>query len=258
MNYTPEQEKAIQLKKKAIKDINTLLEKYINCKTPEKIKKAKLISYWLQEYAYLINFEEIFEPRKNISYKRGDIVKLKFGFNIGSEYGGLHYAVVLDIDNPHSSPVVTVIPLTSKKPNSSIHHYNIDLGNELYKLLNFKFNTTYNALQQDITKSQKLISILDPLAVDDGVTPPEVQELIDEFTSHVKHTKIKSDFLEKLGGEISKMKHGSIAIMNQVTTISKIRIVDPRTTEDILSGIRLSSEAMDKINEKLKTLYIFE
>ncbi len=29
-------------------------------------------------------------------YKRGEIVKVHLGFNVGSEEGGLHYAVVLD------------------------------------------------------------------------------------------------------------------------------------------------------------------
>ena len=53
--------------------------------------------------------------KKSIAYKRGDIVKLNFGFNIGSEYGGLHYAIVINNKNPHSSSVVTVIPLTSQK-----------------------------------------------------------------------------------------------------------------------------------------------
>lgn len=56
------------------------------------------------------------------SYKRGNIVKLNFGFNIGSEYGGLHYGVVLDNHNAQSSPVITVIPLTSVKDNGPIHN----------------------------------------------------------------------------------------------------------------------------------------
>ena len=48
-------------------------------------------------------------------YKRGEIVKVHLGFNVGSEEGGLHYAVVLDKNNAKSSPVITIIPLTSVK-----------------------------------------------------------------------------------------------------------------------------------------------
>ena len=108
-------EDVIQNKKEAIKCLNKMLESFINDSSGRHLKKANLISYWLKDYVNLINFEEKFEPTKNIAYKRGNIVKLNFGFNVGSEYGGLHYGVVLDNRNSHNSPVLTVIPLTSVK-----------------------------------------------------------------------------------------------------------------------------------------------
>ena len=42
--------------------------------------------------------------------------------------------------------------------------------------------------------------------------------------------------------EIKNMKKGSIALVNQITTISKIRIYDPKRNDDVLSKIRLSNE----------------
>ena len=63
--------------------------------------------------------------------------------------------------------------------------------------------------------------------------------------------------LGKINVELHRMKDGSIAKIEQVTTISKQRIFDPRKSADVLSGIRFSDAAMDKINEKLKELYIF-
>lgn len=53
------------------------------------------------------------------------------------------------------------------------------------------------------------------------------------------------------------MKQGSIALVNQVTTISKMRIFDPRNIKGVLAGISLSAESMEKINKKDKELYIF-
>lgn len=53
------------------------------------------------------------------------------------------------------------------------------------------------------------------------------------------------------------MKDGSIAKIEQITTVSKQRIFDPKGSRDVLSGIHFSDAAMDKINEKLKELYIF-
>ena len=48
------------------------------------------------------------------------------------------------------------------------------------------------------------------------------------------------------------MKRGSIALVNQITTISKIRIYDPKTDHDILSGIRLSNEKLDLIDDEIQ------
>ncbi|MBQ2800996.1 MAG: type II toxin-antitoxin system PemK/MazF family toxin [Lachnospiraceae bacterium] len=66
-------------------------------------------------------------------YKRGDIVSLNFVFNVGSEHGGLHYAVVLDNDNKQSSPVITVIPLSSGS-ESCTYDRDVFLGNHFYAL----------------------------------------------------------------------------------------------------------------------------
>ena len=49
------------------------------------------------------------------TFKRGDIIKVNLGYNIGNELGGLHYCVVINkFDNPFNG-TLNVIPLTSKK-----------------------------------------------------------------------------------------------------------------------------------------------
>lgn len=53
------------------------------------------------------------------------------------------------------------------------------------------------------------------------------------------------------------MKEGSVALVNQITTVSKMRIFDPRSLKGVLSGISLSEENMEKINQKIKDLYVF-
>jgi len=42
----------------------------------------------------------------------------------------------------------------------------------------------------------------------------------------------------------------------QITTISKMRIYNPRYKGDFLQGIKLSTGSMDKINIKLRELYL--
>ncbi len=51
------------------------------------------------------------------------------------------------------------------------------------------------------------------------------------------------------------MKTGSIALVNQIRTISKIRIYDPKTNYDVLSGVKLSNEKLDLIDNEIISLY---
>ena len=52
------------------------------------------------------------------------------------------------------------------------------------------------------------------------------------------------------------MKKGSIALISQITTISKQRIYDPKTSTDILANLRVSNTTLDLIDEKIKELFI--
>ncbi len=273
-------EDVIQNKKEAIKALNKMLESFINNPSGKHLKKAHLISYWIKDYVQMINFENKFEPTKNIAYKRGNIIKLNFGFNIGSEYGGLHYGIVLDKKNDHNSPVVTVIPLTSIKDSSAVHPNSVELGNELYKSLKLKYDTISKALkdeQQEIIQTIAAFSSLVDLAektLQSSKGKENVNELqaeLDEVEKYLnaaekidalwrekqQHNEEQQEYLDKIGEEISRMKKGSIALVNQITTISKIRIFDPRNLKGVLAGVSLSEDGMKKINNKVKDLYVF-
>lgn len=271
----------IQNKKEAIKSLNRMLEGFINDPTGNHLKKANLLSYWIKDYVRMINFEENFNPARNIAYKRGNIIKIQFGFNIGSEYGGLHYGIVLDNKNAHNSPVITVIPLTSARENPTLHSNSVNLGNDIYRLLKLKYDTIDKALkeeQQDIeetlslfdsmlTLTQKSVKELDECDINSNEFDQKLIVAKDQLAALKKlqatweeksdHNKEQQEYLEKIGLEISRMKEGSIALVNQITTISKMRIFDPRNLKGVLAGISLSEENMEKINEKMKVLYIF-
>ena len=274
-------ESVIQNKKEAIKSLNRMLEGFINDPTGTHLKKANLMSYWIKDYVRMIGFEEKFDPTKNIAYKRGDIVKLNFGFNIGSEYGGLHYGIVLDMKNDRNSPVVTVIPLTSIKNNKAIHSNSIDLGNEIYRSLKLKYDTISKTLKneyEEIQLARTAFTVLVDMAKETLQNVETLNDLdtrtaeLDKVEKYLQatdnleeywkqrgqHNAEQQEYLEIIGQEISRMKEGSIALINQITTISKIRIFDPRNLKGVLAGVSLSKENMEKINQKLKELYVFE
>lgn len=94
--------KTIQINKNdSTNIINNYLQDLIDSDNDNNLKKADLISFWLKSYTNYIKNENSFEPLKQENYKRGNIVKLDLGFNIGNEEGGLHYAIV--VNNPDKS-----------------------------------------------------------------------------------------------------------------------------------------------------------
>ena len=276
MSKTLDKDHVIKNKKRGICSLNTLLETYIS--DDATLKKANLISYWINDYAKMLSFEDKFIPSRNTTYKRGDILKVNFGFRVGCEYGGLHYAVVLDKSNEHNSPTITVVPLTSNKNTDyKLRSTNVDIGDELYQKLKLKHDTLSANLNKAIDETQKsaetlqetldILNGLDSESVAIETNPPNELNLEDarfRLFRLIRYEQERLDklhsefyFLEKIKCEISKMKAGSIAISNQVTTISKIRIQDPKTSAGVLAGIRLSGESMDLINERIKEFYIF-
>lgn len=274
-------EDVIQNKKEAIKALNKLLELYINDPSMKHLKKAHLISYWIKDYVKLIDFEEEFDPTRNIAYKRGNIVKLNFGFNIGSEYGGLHYGIVLDNKNSHNSPVLTIIPLTSMKDNKNVHNNSVNLGNEIYRSLKLKYDTIAKSLKYEKEEIMNTLTAFAALVDLSQKTLTEVEQCeadSDEFSTKLesakkylqiadnlkalweekkKHNAAEQSYLDKIGNEISQMKEGSVALVNQITTVSKMRIFDPRNLRGVLAGISLTEESMEKLNKKVKELYVF-
>lgn len=78
---------------------------------------------------------------------------------------------------------------------------------------------------------------------------------IDAIMNRLEQLNLKCSLLKRAKKEISKMKSGSIALVGQIRTISKIRIYDPKTNLDALSGIKLSNEKLDLLDLELISLY---
>ena len=76
-------------------------------------KRQDIITKWLVKWSRYLSLEDSFKPEYVPRYKRGDIVYVDFGFNVGAEYGGVHYAAVLEHDNNKTNGNIMVVPLTS-------------------------------------------------------------------------------------------------------------------------------------------------
>lgn len=210
---------AIMHKDKSLHRLDLSFLKHINF---EEYKKSNLLAYWINDFANYHDEERNFDTTKMISFKRGDIIKVNLGFNIGHELGGLHYCIVLDkFDNPKNG-TLNVIPLTSKK-NKKYPLSSIDLGNEIYDILNKIYTREIEKLSNIYNDIWSLPS-----------------EKVKQFTYDF-------EYIKKMKKEISKMKIGSIALINQITTISKQRIFD----DDILKKVRLSNKSLDLLDTQI-------
>lgn len=67
----------------ATKQLKKLMYSYLD--NPETASKADKLAYWLEDYNRLLSFEDDFNPLFLKKYKRGDILKVNLGYNIGNE-----------------------------------------------------------------------------------------------------------------------------------------------------------------------------
>lgn len=250
-----DKKKIIDNKNEAINKINEYLD---NCIIQDDVhaKKANLLSYWLKDYFRYIEQEETFNSSYLKEYSRGDIIKVNLGFNVGNEEGGLHYCVILDKKNAKTYSTLTVVPLSSLKDTTKQNKTSVLLGNEIYDSLTIKCQDLIKDCANKILLLGKEIDALYDLPED-----TEDEKIIKKFkidTAKSNKEKIieQLTLVNKIAKELSEMKEGTIALVNQITTISKQRIYNPKKDLDILSGIRLSDEKMALIDEKIKKLYI--
>lgn len=82
-------------------------------------KKREILANWLGVWADYLKYESSFDPNRLMEYRRGDIVHVQLGCNVGHEEGGARYAVVVENNNPRSSKVITVVPLSTLNENKS-------------------------------------------------------------------------------------------------------------------------------------------
>ena len=205
----------------------------------------------MDDWMTFLDFEPSFSPASLRRYKRGEIVKVHLGFNVGSEEGGLHYAVVLDRNNPLNSPVLTVVPLTSVKPYtdlSKLHRGSVFLGNELFTSLSSKISSLNRIVSENINELQKIAPDIKTVVRSSDEKLRPAFERLEKFETEL-------ELLQRTRREVAKMKTGSIALVGQIRTISKIRIYDPKTNYDVLSGVKLSNEKLDLIDEEMRLLY---
>ena len=96
---------------------NYKIDKYNYERLDKQLKNIVKNNYALKKNNYIFNNTNISKEdtmllTKKVLLKRGNVVWIDFGFNIGNEFGGMHPAIILkNFDNE-----IFVLPISSKKP----------------------------------------------------------------------------------------------------------------------------------------------
>ena len=96
---------------------NNKIDKYNYERLNKQLKNIVKNNYVLKKNNYIFNNTNISKEdtmllTKKVLLKRGNVVWIDFGFNIGNEFGGMHPAIILkNFDNE-----IFVLPISSKKP----------------------------------------------------------------------------------------------------------------------------------------------
>ena len=79
-----------------------------------KHSKFLYLGNWLEKESNIFKNEALKKDGNKPNFKRGEIIRVDFGINIGSELSNTHFAIVLNDDDNISVDNITVLPLTSK------------------------------------------------------------------------------------------------------------------------------------------------
>ncbi|WP_276789836.1 hypothetical protein [Veillonella magna] len=243
--------------------------------------RSAVLHYAYHNLLLKLKLEKSFHAQKNnyMPLKSGMLLKVDFGLTIGAEFGGLHYAIVLK-DSSAYDPLVTVVPLKSFK--TKVHKTEINLGNSIYKALQYhlfkieqlgqealKNLNQVNVQNEDTHKKLIAIAEREGFAIDEksfdllgaiilgsnefkyyynealNLQNEKLSEAIQEV--HKQHKIINT-----VSREVDNFKTDSVAVINQLRTISKMRISMPQNRISPLYGITLDKETLLRIREKVK------
>ena len=116
--------------------------------------------------------------------------------------------------------------MTSKKENKKYPKSCVNLGNELYNILN------QNIAKENL-RLDKLLVKLDDLEE----IPKSIQESISK----------EMKYIDQLSKSINQYRKESIVLINQITTISKQRIF----YDVVLKNVRIANESLDLIDKQI-------
>lgn len=228
--------------------------------------KARELRRWLESFFWYVHKENSGIERSYPDVKRGRILLVNFGYGVHSEFRYNHYAVALR-SSPKNNGKVTVVPLTSKE-----HPHLMPIGHELGDCLDALivekersvFWKPYRTLAANVLEETGMFFGFPAIGSYNTVYTSctsflnKIKEnLADDSSLHKDVDKMLSDLkvFDKFVSDSPNLLKSSYLRLEDITTISKARIISPKKTSHPLYKLHLSDETLDRLDNEIIRLY---
>lgn len=226
--------------------------KYLANKNTTNFERFK---NWMHTYIAYKSNESKFNPTYLPKYEQGQIIFVDFGCGIRHEFSYPHYAIVLNTNDRKKNDLLTVVPLTSKKPkHTNLKSWEHEIAYPIKNLLVDKVVNDFNLYgDKYIPLRDKVITFAkNSSALSKDEYAKRYSELVDAGVKEIySSNKDVMVFAEK-------MSKGSIVELNQIKTISKSRIIFPVKKSHALYDIRIHPNDLTLIQYKLINHFIVD
>lgn len=226
--------------------------------------KFRFLPNWLEKESNLFLSETQNTSKSYNVLKRGSLIFVDFGINIGSELSNRHWAVVLNKNYSPKSRNLTVLPISSKEKKFSVMIDEViqqkskrfllpildKIGFDYFSIIHYALTeiTPFDLGSAEEIYQEFLIQY------GDAYNSESAKEIYDNGAGmeKVENTNRK---LKDLVNHYQRFNKISYAKCDQIKTISKDRIIYINEL-DPCGKIKVSDETLDRIDEKLKELYL--
>lgn len=203
--------------------------------------KLRYMPHWLDFYSTAIKNEISGKRKVYKTFSKGTIVYVKLGSNIGSEFSGNHFCVVLDNKDNKMKETVTIVPLSSKG-NKNYTKLNTTVFDLTIKNLKFKLYTCQTNLSDIISKSKEC---------------NEYYKLSDNENKILKNIVKQVSEIETLLNIYEKHKNKeTFANISGITTVSKKRI-SKINDSDPTGEMIVNEDDLKNIHEQIRVKYLY-
>lgn len=195
------------------------------------------------------------------SYCRGEVVYVQFDPQFGHELKGPHYAIVLTRNDDSHSPIINVVPLSSKDGKGRNLKLGRCFGPAFYKQLNRDLNNSINRRsrwaidhQRALMNKKKIQDIESDLKEEFGAEFVDTIEksMARDFanlTTRWNKERRKANALSHRQSWFMNKNIDSYAVINQVQAIDKDRIIEQQGNS--LAGLTVEDTIMRLIDAKI-------